>query len=97
MPKFRLPVGYDQAAADAVHAIEGSVLRFANPTQGEFIALLNAIEAHVEEGDGALEVVRLLGDAFLVLGRYRGLTSTQIALLERKLRRLYAMIPPRLG
>jgi len=83
---------YDQAGVGRVAALERSILRLHNPNQGEFIAILNAIEAHVEEADGSPEVVRHLGQALLELGRYRGLHPDHLQQLQRKLKLVEAHV-----
>lgn len=90
---------YDETAVSLVVSLEKAILRLHPPNQGEFIAILNAIEAHIEEQDGSPDVVKLLGQALLELGRFRHLPLDHLRQLERKLEpihaRMRALIPQR--
>lgn len=83
---------YDETAVNLMVSLEKSILRLHPPNQGEFIAILNAIEAHIEEQDGSPEVVKLLGQALLELGRYRRLPVDHLRQLERKLEPIHAHV-----
>ena len=85
---------YDEAAVSLVVSLENAILRLHPPHQGEFIAILNAIEAHIEEQDASPEVVNLLGQALLELGRYRHLPVEHLRQLERKLAPIHARLRP---
>jgi hypothetical protein len=85
---------YDETAVNLVVSLEKAILRLHPPHQGEFIAILNAIEAHIEEHDASPEVVKLLGQALLELGRYRHLPVEHLRQLERKLAPIHACVRP---
>ena len=83
---------YDERAVNLVVSLEKAILRLHPPNQGEFIAILNAIEAHIEEQDASPEVVRFLGQALLELGHYRNLLLDHLRQLERKFEPILAHV-----
>lgn len=67
-----------------VSRIETSIVALNLDSQGQFIALTNAMEMQLESGAPIHDVVRLLGEALLALARARRLpqhTQTDLALL----------------
>ena len=56
--------------------------------QGEIIAILNAIECHVEEGQGDPGVLRHLADALAAMGAVVRLDPRAVTLITRKLAKL---------
>lgn len=65
-----------------VTGIERTIIPLDLDSQGQFIALTNAIEMRLESGVPVPDVVRLLGDALLALARARDLphhTRTDLA------------------
>jgi hypothetical protein len=64
------------------------VLRLHPDRQGEVIAILNAIECHVEEGQGDPGVLRHLTDALVAMGAIVRLDPRVITLINRKLDQL---------
>jgi len=56
--------------------------------QGEIIAILNAIECHVEEGQGDLGVLRPLTDALVAMAGLVRLDARAVTLITRKLDKL---------
>jgi hypothetical protein len=80
-----VPIYYDESAVQTTIELEKAILRLHPPNQGEFIAILNAIEAHIEEADGSPQVVEFLAQALLELGKYRSLPVEHVRQLERKL------------
>ncbi|HJW75392.1 MAG TPA: hypothetical protein VJ787_06950 [Thermoleophilia bacterium] len=60
--------GFDQEAVAVCAEIEELVESKNLERNDQFAAILNAIEAHVEQGDGDARVVRHLGDALTTLG-----------------------------
>ncbi|MQA91487.1 MAG: hypothetical protein GEU90_14890 [Gemmatimonas sp.] len=75
---------WDEKALRMVTGIEKSILALDLDSQGQFIALTNALEMQLESGDPAADVVRLLGDAVLALAHTRRLPEkTQTDLLRR--------------
>jgi len=64
-------------------AIERSIVRLQLDSQGEFVALVNALEMQIESGQPVQRVTRLLGDALLALAEARGLDAQRLRLAER--------------
>ena len=88
---------YDQEAVDLLVKIERAIERMNHSRQGEMLAVVNAIETHVEEGDGDPNVVARLGQALLELAQSRGLTPAQAHTIERKLGDLVALLRSRVA
>jgi len=63
--------------------IERSIVRLDLDAQGEFIALINAIEFQLETGRPVVRVVKLLSDALLELAPVRGMDPEKLRLKER--------------
>jgi hypothetical protein len=59
---------------------------------GHFAGVLNAIENHVEEGDGDPGVVRHLGDALLALAAVHNLKPRTIKKLTQLLGQLHSHV-----
>lgn len=75
---------WDEQALRMVSGIEASIRPLDLPSQGQFIALTNALEMQLESGAPVPDVVRLLGDAILALAHHRQLPSrTQSDLQQR--------------
>jgi hypothetical protein len=64
------------------------VLRLRPDRQGEIIAILNAIECHVEEGQGDPRVLRHLTDALVAMGGIVRLDARAVTVITRKLDKL---------
>jgi hypothetical protein len=62
---------------------------------GHFVGILNAIENHVEEGDGDPAVVRLLGEALLALAAVDGIPEGTVKYLAETLGQLHSHIAAR--
>ena len=60
--------------------IERSLVRQRLDSQGQFIALINALDMQLESGDPDPTVVHLLGDALLALADARGLDRKRLKL-----------------
>ena len=58
---------YDEGAVRHCRTLESTLERLRLERFGHFAGIVNAIENHVEEGDGAATVVRHLGEALLAL------------------------------
>ena len=56
--------------------------------QGEIIAILNAIECHVEEGQGDPNVLRHLTDALIALVALVHMDARAVTVVTRKLDKL---------
>jgi hypothetical protein len=76
-------VFWDERLLRNVSAIERSIVRLRLDSQGEFVALFNAIEMQLESGDPQPKVVRLLCDALLELADSRGLDRKKLKLDSR--------------
>jgi hypothetical protein len=76
---------YDENAVAVVESIERTVLRLHPDRQGEIIAILNAIESHVEEGLGDPGVLHHLTDALVVMVAIVRLDPRAVSLITRKL------------
>jgi hypothetical protein len=61
------------------------VLRLHPDRQGELVAILNAIECHVEEGQGDLVVLCHLTDALVVMAAIVHLDARAVTVITRKL------------
>jgi hypothetical protein len=68
-----------------VTGIETSIRPLHLPSQGQFIALTNAIEMQLESGAPVPDVLRLLGDAVLALAQARRLPQDTQADLARQI------------
>jgi hypothetical protein len=79
---------YDANAVAVVESIGRTVQRLHPDRQGEIIAILNAIESHVEEGQGDPGVVRHLTDALVALAAIACLDARAVTLFTRKLEKL---------
>lgn len=71
-----------------VASIERTVQRLHLERQSEFIAILNAIECHVEEGQGDPGVLRHLADALVAMAAIAQLDARAVTIITRKLDRL---------
>ena len=60
--------GFDQDGVRHCIQIEEMLDRLHLKRRDQFAAILNAIETHIEQGDGSPTVVRHLGDALLAVG-----------------------------
>ena len=75
---------WDEQALRMVSAIEASIRPLDLPSQGQFIALTNALEMQLESRAPVPDVVRLLGDALLALAHARHLPSQSQADLQQR-------------
>jgi len=75
-----------------VSGIEQTILPLDLHSQGQFIALTNAIEMQLESAAPAPDVVRLLGDALLALAAARRLPQQTRADLARRVSALNVRI-----
>jgi hypothetical protein len=79
---------YDANAVAVVESIGRTVQRIHPDRQGEIIAILNAIESHVEEGQGDPGVLRHLTDALVTMAAIVPLDARTVTLITRKLDKL---------
>ena len=82
------PPKYDPNAVAVVASIERTVRQLHPDRQGEIIAILNAIECHVEEGRGDPSVVHPLTDALVAMAAIVRLDARAITVINRKLDKL---------
>jgi hypothetical protein len=73
----------DEQAYRMTEAIERSIVRLNLDCQGEFVALINAMQMQLDSGRPVGWVIRLLADAFLVLAEARGVRDPKLRLGER--------------
>jgi hypothetical protein len=73
----------DDTAYRMTEAIERSIVRLDLDSQGEFVALINAMQMQFDSGRPVAPVVRLLADAFLALAQARGVRDPKLRLGER--------------
>jgi hypothetical protein len=76
---------YDANAVAVVESIERTVQRLHPDPQGEIIAILNAIESHIEEGLGDPGVLHHLTDALVAMVAIVRLDTRAVTLITRKL------------
>jgi hypothetical protein len=82
------PPEYDADAVAVIASIERTVQRLHPDRQGEIIAILNAIECHLEEGQGDPGVLRHLTDALAAMAAVVRLDPRAVTLITRKLAKL---------
>lgn len=75
---------WDEKAMAIVKQIENAIIPLHLDSQGEFIALANAIDFQFESGEPVPDVVRLLGEAVLALAQARGLPAQTQSTLAKK-------------
>jgi hypothetical protein len=63
-------------------AIERSIVRLRLESQGEFVALINAIQMQLESAQPIEKVVRLLADALLALAEARGIDAERLRMAQ---------------
>jgi tetratricopeptide (TPR) repeat protein len=76
-------LGWDVKALRMVNAIERSIVRLHLNSQGEFVAILNAIVMQLESGHPVPVVVDHLAYALLALAQHHGVDSDRLRLPEK--------------
>ena len=76
---------WDATALRMVQAIERSIVRLRLDCQGEFIAIINAIEMQLESRETESAVVRLLADSMAALAAARPIGERERRTLEERL------------
>lgn len=76
---------WDAKALRLADAIEKSIVRLRLDSQGEFMAITNAIAMQLESSNTAPEVVRLLAESLRALAAARGLEERHRHRLEQRL------------
>jgi hypothetical protein len=79
---------YDANAVAVVESIGRTVQQLHPDRQGEILAILNAIESHVEEGQGDPSVLYHLTDALVAMAAIVRLDARAVTLINRKLDKL---------
>ena len=77
--------GWDAKALRMTQAIERSIVRLDLDSQGEFIAIINAILMQLESPHTVPEVVRFLADSLRALARARAIEPASIHRLDQPL------------
>ena len=80
---------YDEHAARLAESMERTLARLHLDRFGHFVGIINAIENHVEEGDGDPTVVRHLGNALLALAAVHQLEHRTVKKLTQTLGELH--------
>lgn len=76
---------WDEQALKMISGIERSIVALDLDSQGQFVALTNAMEMQLESGAPVPEVVRLLGEALLALSQARRLPQQRQTDIRRRL------------
>jgi len=83
---------YDEEAVRPCRTMERMLARLRVERLGHFAGIINAIENHVEEGDGDPGVVRHLGEALLALAAVYKLKPRTIKRLTQLLGQLHSHV-----
>lgn len=85
---------WDAKALRMVEAIERSIMRLHLESQGEFMAVTNAIEVQLESKETVPEVVRLLIESLRSLARARAIEEPRRRRLDQRLNELLDRVNP---
>ena len=85
---------WDAKALRMVEAIERSIMRLPLESQGEFMAITNAIEVQLESKETVPEVVRLLIESLRSLARARAIEEPRRRRLDQRLNELLDRVSP---
>ena len=85
---------WDAKALRMVEAIERSIMRLHLESQGEFMAITNAIEVQLESKETVPEVVRLLIESLRSLARARAIEEPRRRRLDQRLNELLDRVNP---
>lgn len=85
---------WDAKALRMVEAIERSIMRLHLESQGEFMAVTNAIEVQLESKETVPEVVRLLIESLRSLARARAIEEPRRRRLDQRLNELLDRVSP---
>ena len=77
------PIVLDDEAYRILSGIERAIVRLRLDSQGQFVALINAIEMQLDSGDPNPTVVRLLSEALRALAAAKQLPRQKLKLDER--------------
>ena len=85
---------WDAKALRMVEAIERSIVRLRLDSQGDFMAIINAIKVQLESKETGSEVVRLLIDSLRTLARARAMEKSRQRRLDQRLNELLDRLSP---
>ena len=85
---------WDAKALRLVETIERAIVRLRLESQGEFVAIINAIEVQLESKHTVPKVVRLLVESLRALARARTLEHHHQARLDQRLNELLDRVSP---
>ena len=85
---------WDAKALRLVETIERAIVRLRLESQGEFVAIINAIEVQLESKHTAPDVLRLLVESLRALARVRTLEQHHQARLDQRLNELLDRVSP---
>lgn len=85
---------WDAKALRMVEVIERSIMRLHLESQGEFMAITNAIEVQLESKETVPEVVRLLIESLRSLARLRAIEEPRRRRLDQRLNDLLDRVSP---
>ena len=85
---------WDAKALRMVEALERSIMRLPLESQGEFMAITNAIEVQLESKETVPEVVRLLIESLRSLARARAIEEPRRRRLDQRLNELLDRVSP---
>ena len=94
MSQRPLSLGYDAKAVACVESIARTLRRLRPDRQSELLAILNAIECHVEEGRGDPAVINHLEAALLALAVIIDLDMQARATITQQLEKLRRRLAP---
>jgi hypothetical protein len=83
---------WDAKALRMADAIERSIVRLHLESQGEFVAIMNAIAMQLESHKTVPEVVRLLGESLRTLAAARGIEERHRRRLDQRLDELFQRV-----
>lgn len=86
---------YDEQAVAWIADLEQRLGRLRLDRFGAFVAVLNALEYQVEEGEGHSSVVRHLGDALLALAAVHGWPAAVVKDITQTLGLLHSHVEAR--
>ena len=85
---------WDAKALRLVETIERAIVRLRLESQGEFVAIINAIEVQLESKHTVPEVLRLLVESLRALAHARTLEQHHQARLDQRLNELLDRVSP---
>jgi hypothetical protein len=77
------PLPFDETALRTTAQIEREIVRLDLDCQGEFVALINAIEMQIESGQPVQAVIGYLSAALVALAHARGVDQHRLKLADQ--------------